>query len=385
MSIKPKNEEKLTKIYVLKDPDTLEVRYVGKTVDTLIGRLGQHIKESIKRKDSNQTHKTNWINSILESKKIPIIEEVDECPWKESEALEIYYIAKYKSEGYNLVNGTEGGEGVLGRQLEEQSLTKLRNSLRKNLPKVYQYDLDGNLIKEWENAPVAAETLGFKSSGITRCLRGDRFKYKNFIWSTKLSDKANQKLLENVKQRYDRNSSKNRGGYTQSLLAKIISQESKIENTPYYYVYDKSMNLLYEAISANDAASFVNEDLNRDNIDLNSRICSCIKNNTIYYDKYYFSNNPPENYVNTKHKSLLIIRYKEFEFYGITEAANFFKVTKTNVINNIKHITKSLTTKQFGKIQLTYEINKEHGRLYVKTYGLSSDEIEESFKMETSS
>ena len=59
--------------------------------------------------------------------------------------------------------------------------------------------------------------------------------------------------------------------------------------------------------------------------------------------------------------------------------------TKTNVINNIKHITKSLTTKQFGKIQLTYEINKEHGRLYVKTYGLSSDEIEESFKMETSS
>lgn len=53
MSIKPKNEEKLTKIYVLKDPDTLEVRYVGKTVDTLIGRLGQHIKESIKRKDSN--------------------------------------------------------------------------------------------------------------------------------------------------------------------------------------------------------------------------------------------------------------------------------------------------------------------------------------------
>ena len=64
---------------------------------------------------------------------------------------------------------------------------------------MYQYDLDGNLIKEWENAPVAAETLGFKSSGITRCLRGDRFKYKNFIWSTKLSDKANQKLLENVK------------------------------------------------------------------------------------------------------------------------------------------------------------------------------------------
>ena len=159
MSTKPKNEEKLTKIYVLKDPDTLEVRYVGKTVNTLIGRLGEHIRESIKRKDSNQTYKTNWINSILESKKIPIIEEVDECPWKESEALEIYYIAKYKSEGYNLVNGTEGGEGVLGRQLEEQSLTKLRNSLRKNLPKVYQYDLDGNLIKEWENAPVAAETV----------------------------------------------------------------------------------------------------------------------------------------------------------------------------------------------------------------------------------
>ena len=105
------------------------------------------------------------------------------------------------------------------------------------------------------------------------------------------------------------------------------------------------MNLLYEAISANDAASFVNEDLNRDNIDLNSSICRCIKNNITYCDKYYFSNNPPKDYVNTKHKSLLIIRYNEFKFYGITEAANFFEVTKTNVINNIKHITKSLTTK----------------------------------------
>lgn len=387
MSTKPKNIENLVKIYVLKDPETLEIRYVGKTVKELIKRLGEHIYES--KKKTKNTYKCNWINSILTKNKLPIIEQIDECNWDESETLEIYYIAKFKSLGYNLVNSTDGGEGVLGRKCSEETIKKFKDSSRKNLPKVYQYSLDGILLKEWNNAPEAAEKLGFKNaSGITRCLRGERFKYKNYIWKLEIVNNAAKDLEENNKLKHQKNIEKSRGGYSQSILAKIISQESKLAKTPYYFVYSSNNiskeTLLYEGISAKDVASYINNDLQRQDISIESTISRLIKTGELYYNKYYISNISPNNYVYSKHKALIIIHYNDYVFYGVEEAALFFNVTKTNIINNLKGITKNLNTKDFGKIKLTWEINKEHGRLYMKTYGLSAGEIEESVK-ETSS
>ena len=51
------------KIYVLKHPDTLEVRYVGKTVRRLCERLGNHIDNAKTRKHNK--HLSNWILQIL--------------------------------------------------------------------------------------------------------------------------------------------------------------------------------------------------------------------------------------------------------------------------------------------------------------------------------
>lgn len=75
MSTTPKNIESRTSIYVMKDPTTLEVRYVGKTVQTLISILGQHIADSYREKN----HKAYWIQSIVKGGKIPLIEEIDHC------------------------------------------------------------------------------------------------------------------------------------------------------------------------------------------------------------------------------------------------------------------------------------------------------------------
>lgn len=385
MSTKPKNEETLTRIYVLKDPETNEIRYVGKTIKSLIVRLGEHINEA--KRNSGKTHKINWINSILNKQTIPVIEQIDECKWVDSENLEIYYIQKYKAEGARLVNTTDGGEGCLGRIISDETCKKISMSQRSRCPEVYQYTLDGTFVKKWNNATEAAETLQIKTNGITRCLRGDRFKYKNYIWKTEFTDSAAKDLELNTEKRHLRNIS-NRSGYNQSLLAKIISQESKLSETPYYYVYNSlefnKDSLLYEGISANDIGSFINEDLQRTNIDLNSTITRIINTDKAYYDKYYISNFAPENYIPSKHKALLILTYGENVFWGIKDAAEQLGVCRKNIINNIKGITKTLTTPQFGKIKLNVSLNKEHGRLYVKTYGLSADEIEESVK-ETSS
>lgn len=46
MSTTPKDVKTRTSIYVLKDPSTDEIRYVGKTSKSLNRRLQQHIYES---------------------------------------------------------------------------------------------------------------------------------------------------------------------------------------------------------------------------------------------------------------------------------------------------------------------------------------------------
>ena len=58
-------------IYALLDPETKEIRYVGKTMH-LVPRLKNHIKSSKSSKD--KTHKENWILKVLSSGGIPILE-----------------------------------------------------------------------------------------------------------------------------------------------------------------------------------------------------------------------------------------------------------------------------------------------------------------------
>lgn len=376
MSTKPKDLNARTSIYVLKDPKTQEIRYVGKTTQSLVARLGQHIGDSKKCKN----HRAFWIKKIIDSGTLPIIEEIDSCPYEESANLEIYYIAKYKAEGYNLVNDTDGGEGNLGLKQKEESILKRKQTLRSLTPEVYQYDLNGKFIKKWSSAAEAAEKLGFKNNGITRCLRGERFKYKEFIWKTELVDNAAEDYLKSQQLKHERNISKG-GNYTQCLLAKIISQESKIINTPWIYIYDKSRNLIFEAISSKDASSYINNKLNRQDIDLASSISRCIKSGTSYYDKFYISEDCPKNYKNVKKKALLIIFDGTDTYYGVKEASEKLQVPKGNIINNIKGKTKTVNTIK-GNIKLNWKLNNDFSRLYVKTYGLSTGELEGRAKEE---
>lgn len=93
-----------TFIYVLKEPDTGEIRYVGKADDPE-QRLFQHLK------DPKRNHRTNWIKSLKDSGKIPVLEIVDEVPTSEWSFWEAAYIQFYLENGAELTNGTLGGEG----------------------------------------------------------------------------------------------------------------------------------------------------------------------------------------------------------------------------------------------------------------------------------
>lgn len=189
----PKNTKIKTLIYTLEDPDTNEIRYVGKTIKSLSNRLTHHIY-SCKRENN---HRTNWIKSIFKKGKKPIIKMIDFCPWDESQKLEMFWISKFKEQGFNLVNMSDGGEGNIGLKLSEEVKENLILAVSK---KIYQYDLDGNFIKEYKNAVEASKELNLKhSSKINAAARGDRCMSAKFLWSYKRHE-----FLEKYKTRYEK-------------------------------------------------------------------------------------------------------------------------------------------------------------------------------------
>ena len=95
-----------TKVYILLDPEG-EIRYVGKTVGTLGGRLSGHIG-SAQREEKG--HKCNWIRALLQNYSLPTIQLLEVVDGNGSRE-EITWIAYCKAEGMRLTNQTAGGDG----------------------------------------------------------------------------------------------------------------------------------------------------------------------------------------------------------------------------------------------------------------------------------
>lgn len=96
-------------IYALKEPDTGEIRYIGKAMDPIF-RLNRHIFRAAKNIEGN--HKNCWIRSLLAKGMKPCLEIIDEAGLDTWPSVEAAYIQFYKESECNLVNSTNGGEGV---------------------------------------------------------------------------------------------------------------------------------------------------------------------------------------------------------------------------------------------------------------------------------
>jgi len=226
------------KIYILRDPLSNEIRYVGKTKGNLRTRLANHIS------DKRSNHRTCWLKKLKSLNLLPIMEVIDKTDdFKKSSELEIYYIKKYKEEGCDLVNSTEGGEGTLGRIVSQeqrntqseklkgkmkgetnpfygkkhssetkekmrqvklgkkaseetkQKMSKqkkgkkpsqkmLDKSIEVTSKKVLQYTMDLELVKEWNSLSEASKN-GFDQGKISLCCNGKRKHHKYFIWKFK--------------------------------------------------------------------------------------------------------------------------------------------------------------------------------------------------------
>lgn len=146
------------KIYVLVDPTTNHVRYVGKTSTTTEKRLRGHIEKS--RNLDNKWHVAQWIRSLTAEGLHPIIEVVREVEPQYVDETEIFCIAEYLRLGCDLTNNTLGGDGgVTG----PTGLLRSAEALRKRSETVRATGVAGNAWRGKKQPPevVAARMAGY--------------------------------------------------------------------------------------------------------------------------------------------------------------------------------------------------------------------------------
>lgn len=110
-------------IYFLHSGD-LVPRYIGVTTNTLARRKMRHIDRAKNINKSNQ-RSSFWVLENCERLCIELIEEVNDEVRYDAEK---FWISKYRSEGFDLLNETAGGPGMSGYSFSQDSREKMSKS-----------------------------------------------------------------------------------------------------------------------------------------------------------------------------------------------------------------------------------------------------------------
>lgn len=94
-------------IYALVCPVTGRIRYIG-----MSGNPDNRIKKHLREARVQKNHRADWIRSLLAQGLKPELEILAQVPELDWQRWEIDYIAAFRSMGFDLVNGTDGGEGI---------------------------------------------------------------------------------------------------------------------------------------------------------------------------------------------------------------------------------------------------------------------------------
>jgi hypothetical protein len=211
--------EKITTIYALSEPGTMNIRYVGKSIVPQ-RRYLSHLSRA--RTTTSNSHVHTWIRSLLNKNTKPDFIILEEVPSHESwQQAEIKWIKHYRDLGYDLTNATPGGDsggitrGRLGKKnspehIEKTRLGRIGKKVRRNpesnikraegvrrycsliAKKVYQYDINGLFVREWNSTTEAAlHIFGSKtnSSNILKACKTENSTSSGYQWKFTYSDK----------------------------------------------------------------------------------------------------------------------------------------------------------------------------------------------------
>lgn len=151
------------KFYVLVDPRDNKIKYVGRTVDQ-DNRLRNHIYEA---KKNNLNKRERWIVALLRRNLKPILKVIYSitCSLDEAIQTEKTLVKKLTKKGFELKNEPDN---YLGAVLTGKV--------------VYQYDLEGNYLKQFPNAHQAEIITKIKDCNIGRACKTKK-SAGNFLWS----------------------------------------------------------------------------------------------------------------------------------------------------------------------------------------------------------
>lgn len=140
-----------TKIYVLRDPRTDEIRYVGKTVRSLVRRLSAHINRSAEKR----THRDCWIAGLMSAGFRPVIEQIDTAfdDWAEKER---FWIKFYREAGTDLTNRTDGGDGTPGLEVSPEARVATSKRQAARMTDEYRAHIADRVRESWTQERRAA-------------------------------------------------------------------------------------------------------------------------------------------------------------------------------------------------------------------------------------
>ena len=204
--------ERLVKIYVLKDPKTDSVHYVGRTLNEKT-RYRQHIFSA--RKQGHKDKKSAWIASLLNSGNKPVMEIIEMVRQDDAIEREMYWITELRKT-WDLKNqrdfvqnnylfseetrkkmsdAQKGNTYRRGKKLTDEQRVSAGNGSRgrkqteeekiKRSKPVLEFDINGNYITEWQSASAAAMAHSTYQSNVSFVANGKRNSWFGIVWKYK--------------------------------------------------------------------------------------------------------------------------------------------------------------------------------------------------------
>ena len=174
---------------------------------------------------------------------------------KDAKNIEISLIRQYKSLGmsYNITDGGDGGRGLHNKRKKMSDETKLKMSKsRKGLlagnknpmygrhetapaygrfgkehpasKKVYQYDLLGNFIKEWDCLSEVQRHLNILVTHITACCNGRQKTAGGYIWKRQFDEKIK---LDRERLEFDKDKARSEAKLKEKQINKTTKKSNK--------------------------------------------------------------------------------------------------------------------------------------------------------------
>lgn len=166
-------KNRIVQIYMLSDPITQEIRYVGKTNNIKRRYKAHHNPARFKN-----TTKFDWIKSLRDKNLKAVLKVIEECSADVGKERERFWIKYHLNKGCRLTNSAK--LGIDGEILNLGNKTSFKKG--GNTKKVVGYDIEGNITYKFDSGVAASAFFNKHESVIMGACAIDTRLSENTAW-----------------------------------------------------------------------------------------------------------------------------------------------------------------------------------------------------------